>query len=57
MPLVHGTVDCPADRWREGDEDDFGAFSAHAQNPVTVLFAQVGDVRAGGLENPQAQQP
>jgi hypothetical protein len=24
---------------------------------VTVLFVQVGDVRAGGLEDPQAEQP
>jgi hypothetical protein len=24
---------------------------------VTVFFAQVGDVRAGGLEDPQTQQP
>src|SRR5262245_47471663 len=25
--------------------------------PVAVLFAEVGDVRAGGLEDPQAEQP
>jgi len=24
---------------------------------VAVLFAEVGDVRAGGLEDPQAEQP
>src|ERR1700733_422977 len=39
------------------DEDDLGAFSADAQDPVTVLFAHVGDVGAGGLEDPQPQEP
>ena len=24
---------------------------------MAVLFAEVGDIRAGGLEDPQAQQP
>jgi hypothetical protein len=28
----------------------------HAQHPVAVLLAEVGDVRARGLEDPQAQQ-
>jgi hypothetical protein len=27
------------------------------QDPVAVLFAEVGDVRAGGFEDPQAEQP
>jgi hypothetical protein len=47
-------VDGPADRWRERDQDDLGALAAHAQHPVAVLFAEIGDVRAGGLEDPQA---
>jgi hypothetical protein len=28
----------------------------HTEDPVAVLLAEVGDVRAGGLEDPQAQQ-
>ena len=49
-------VDGPADRWRQRDEDDLGALAAHAQYPVAVFFAEVGDVRAGGFEDPQAEQ-
>jgi hypothetical protein len=30
--------------------------AAHAQHPVAVLLTQAGDVRAGGLEDPQARQ-
>jgi hypothetical protein len=54
--VADGAVDGPADGGRERDEDDLGAFAADAQYPVAVLLAQVGDVRAGGLEDPQAQQ-
>jgi len=50
-------VDGPADCGWQRDQHDFGAFAAHAQHPVTMLFAQVGDVRASGLEDPQAEQP
>ena len=50
-------VDSPADRWRQRDQDYLGALAAHAQHPVTVLLAEIGDVRAGGLEDPQAEQP
>ena len=39
-------VDGPPDRWWRRDQDDLGAFAAHAQDPVTVLFTKVGDVRA-----------
>ena len=49
-------VDGPPDRWRQRDQDDPGAFSAHAQDPVAVLLAEVSDVGAGGFEDPQAQQ-
>jgi hypothetical protein len=49
-------VDGPADGWWQRDQDDLGSFSAYAQHPVAVLFAKVGDVRAGGLEYPQAEQ-
>jgi hypothetical protein len=40
---------------RQRDQDDLGAFAAHAQHPVAVLLAQVGDVGAGGFEDPQAE--
>ena len=50
-------VDGPADRWRQRDQDDLGALAAHPQDPVAVFFAEVGDVRGGSLEDPQAQQP
>jgi hypothetical protein len=49
-------VDGPPDGWRERDQDDLGALAAHAQHPVTVFFAHVGDVGPGGFEDPQAQQ-
>ncbi len=31
-------VDGPAHGWWERDQDDLGAFAAHAQHPVTVFF-------------------
>src|SRR5215467_15288202 len=46
----------PYGRW-QGDEDDLGAFAAYAQHLVAVFFAEVGDVRASGFEDPQAEQP
>jgi hypothetical protein len=49
---AYGAVDGPPGRWRQRDQDDLGAFAAHAQYPVAVLFGQVGYVRAGGLEDP-----
>jgi hypothetical protein len=51
-----GPVDGPRDRWRQRDQDGLGSFAAHAQHPVVVPFAEVGDVGAGGFEDPQAQQ-
>jgi hypothetical protein len=38
------------------DQDDLAALAAHLQDAVAVLFAEVGDSRAGGFEDPQAQQ-
>ncbi len=55
-PGACGPVDGPADRWRQRNQDDLGALAAHPQDPVAVLLAEVGDIRAGGLEDPQAQQ-
>jgi hypothetical protein len=50
-------VDGPADGGRQRDQDDLGAFAADAQHPVPVLFAEIGDVRSGGFEDAQAEQP
>jgi hypothetical protein len=50
-------VDGPPDRRWQRDQDGLGPFAAHAQHPVAVLFAQIGDVRPGGFEDPQAEQP
>jgi hypothetical protein len=52
-----GPVNGPADCWRQRNQDDLGAFPAHAQHPMAVLLAQVGDIRASGLEDPQAKDP
>ena len=49
-------IDGSPHRWRQGDQDDLAAFAADAQHPVAVFFAQVGDVRAGGFEDSQAEQ-
>jgi len=49
-------VDGPAHCGRQRHQDDLGAFAAHTQDPVTVLFADVSDVRGGGFEDPQAEQ-
>jgi hypothetical protein len=49
-------VDGPADRGRQRDQDHLGAFAAYAQHPVAVFLAEIADVRAGCLEDPQAEQ-
>ena len=49
-------VDGPADRWRQRHQHDLGALAAHPQHPVAVFLAEVSDVRAGGFEDPQAEQ-
>ena len=58
-PAGSGTccpVDGAADRWRQRDQDDLGALAAYPQHSVAVFFAEVGDVRGGGLKDPQAGQ-
>jgi hypothetical protein len=55
-PGADSLVDGPPDRWWQRDQHDLGAFAAHAQHPVAVFFAQIGDVGAGGFEDPQAEQ-
>ena len=44
-------------RWWQRDQHHLGALAAYSQHPVAVLLAEVGDVRAGGFEDPQAEQP
>src|SRR5690242_10450886 len=55
-PDAYCPVDGPAHSWWQWDQDDLGALAAPAQHPVTVFFTQVGDVRPGGFEDPQAEQ-
>ncbi len=47
--------DGSADSRGQWDEDDLVALSAHSENAVTVLFADVLDVAPGGLEDPQPE--
>jgi hypothetical protein len=53
---VHRAVDGPSDGGRQRHEHDLGALAADAQYPVAMLLAQVADVGAGGLEDPQPKQ-
>jgi hypothetical protein len=39
------------------DQYYLAAFAAHTRYPMAVFFAKVGDVRAGCLEDTQAEQP
>ncbi len=56
VPQAGGPVDGPADGGWQRDLDHLGALAAYAQDPVAVFFAEVSDVRAGGFEDPQAEQ-
>jgi hypothetical protein len=56
-PVANCAVDGPPDGGWQRDQDDLGAFAADAQHPVAMFFTEVGDVGAGGLEDPQAEQP
>jgi hypothetical protein len=53
-PVVDCPVDGTAQRWGKRDEDDFAALAVHAENPVAVLFGEVVDVAASGLEDAKA---
>ena len=55
VPEPDGPIDGASDRWRQRDQDDLGAFTADPQHPMSVLLAKVGDVRASGFEDPQAE--
>jgi hypothetical protein len=56
-PGADRAIDGPPDGWRQRDQGDLGAFAAYAQHLVTAFFAQIADVRAGGFEDPQTEQP
>jgi len=55
-PASDRSLDGPTNRGRQREQDDLVTFAVHAQNAVTVLFAEVADVAAGGLQLPQTQQ-
>ena len=55
-PVSNGSVDGPADRWRQRDQDDLAALTAHAQNAVTVFLAEVGDGRSTGFKDPKTEE-
>jgi hypothetical protein len=40
-----------------GGEDGLAAFAEDAEDAVAVFFAEVGDVQAGGFEDPQSEEP
>jgi hypothetical protein len=56
VAAADGVVDCTPDGRRQRDQDHFGAFAAGSQDAVAVFLAEVGDVGAGGFEDPQAEQ-
>jgi hypothetical protein len=41
-----------ADRRRQRDEDRLAAFAEDPEDAVAVFLAEVGDVQAGGFEDP-----
>jgi len=51
------TVDGPPHGRGQRDQHDLGAFAAYPQDPVAAFFTEVGDVGAGGFEDPQPEQP
>ena len=50
-------VDGAGDRRWQWDENDPAALAPHAEHRVTVLLAEIVDVRARGVEDPQPEQP
>jgi Domain of unknown function (DUF397) len=57
VPEAGRPVEGRGDRCRQRDQDELGAFAAHPRYPVAVLLAGAGDVRTGGVEDPQTQPP
>jgi hypothetical protein len=56
VPVVDGAVDGTADGGWEGYEHDLVALAVHAEHAVAVFLAEVCDVAAGSLEDPQPEQ-
>nr|WP_231929695.1 hypothetical protein [Micromonospora inositola] len=54
--VVDGPVDGSGHRGWQRDEHDLATLAAHAQYPVAVLLAQVGDAGPAGFEDPQAER-
>ena len=54
--LAGGQVDCPGGTWCERDGDDFAALAGDNQGAVPAFQAQLVDVSAGGLADPQPVQ-
>ena len=54
--LADGQVDRPGGARRERDGDDLAALAGDGQRPVPAFEAQVLDVGAGGLRDPQPVQ-
>nr|WP_260428396.1 hypothetical protein [Micromonospora globispora] len=54
--VVDGPVDGSGHRGWQRDEHDLATLAAHAQYPVAVLLAQVGDAGPAGFEDPQTEQ-
>ena len=54
--LAGGQVDCPGGTWCERDGDDFAALADDDQGAVPAFQAQLIDVSAGGLGDPQPVQ-
>jgi len=56
-PVVDRRVEGSSDGGRERDEDGLAAFAEDPDDAVAVFLAEVGDVQAGGFEDPQSEQP
>ena len=55
-PLGARAVDGTADRGWQRNQDDLAALASHPKDPMPVFLAQVVDVGADGLEDPQPEQ-
>ena len=56
LAALGGVLDSAGHRWRQRDQDGLAALAADLQHPVAVFPAEIGDVRAAGLEDPQPGQ-
>ncbi len=54
--VASGSIDGAADRWRQRNEDDLADLAADPENAVAMLFSEVVNVGADGLEDPQPEQ-